>query len=104
MPAHHHPKSRSFGFQIQLVQIVKNVDRDSAYFEHIRGENFASPSIAIHVAANRCDRSDLGQLIQNGRITDVPSMNDVVGSAKNGESLRAKQAVGIRDNADDHRL
>ena len=94
-------KSRSLRLQIQFVQVVQNVDRHAADFKHIGGRNFPRPSGAIHVAANRGDGRNLGQLFQDGGIADVPGMNDVVGTAQRGESLRAKQAVSIRDNADE---
>ena len=104
MPVNHNRKSRRLRFQIKLVQIVQHVDRDAADFEHIRGRNLARPGLAIHVAANRGDRRNLCQLFQNGRIADVAGMNDVVGAAQSGKSLRTKQAVGIGNDADDEHL
>ena len=101
MPAHHHLKSRSFRFEIQLVQIVKNVDRDAACFEHIRDGNLAGPGVAINIATNRGNRRNLSQLLQNGWVTDVTRMNDVVRTAKSSQGFRAKQAVSIGNDADD---
>ena len=104
VPAHNHLKSCRFRLQIQLVQIVKNVDRDAGDFEHIRGWNLPRPGVAIDIATNRCNGSNLSQRLQNGGIADVAGMNDVVRAAQRGESLGTKQAVSIGDDADDLRV
>ena len=101
VPAHYNLKSCRFRFQIQFVQIVQNVDRDAADFEHIGGGNLLRPGVAIHVAANRGNWRNLSQPFQDGRIADVAGMNDVVRAAQRGQSLRTKQSVSIGDDADD---
>ena len=101
VPADDNCKSRRFRLQIQFVQIVKHIDRDAADFEHIRGGDLPGPGFAIHISADRGNWRNLSQLFQDGGIADVAGMNDVVGAAQSGESLRTKQAVGIGDDADD---
>ena len=92
MPADNHAKSRSFGLQIQFVQVVENIDRDPADFEHIRGGIFlaqASRSTFPRIAVTGAISASLFRI---ARIADVASMNDVVGTAQRGKGLRAKQA------------
>ena len=95
-------KSRLFGLQIQFVQVVEHIDRNSADFKHIRRRDLLGPRFPIHIAADRCYGRNLRQRFQDQRIADVASMNDVIRTTQSGKGLRAKQSVRIGDDADDH--
>jgi hypothetical protein len=71
-------------------------------FQDIRRGNFLRPGFTIHIAADRGDGRDFGQLIENLGITDVPGVDDAVGTFQRGQGFGAKQSVSVRDNADFH--
>ena len=95
-------KSRSIRLQIQFSQVMQYVDGDAANFKYVGRGNFPRPDFAIHVAAYGSHRRNRSQIFQDVRIADVASMNDVVGSAQGGKSLRTKQTVRVGDDADKH--
>jgi hypothetical protein len=80
---------------------VQDVDGDPLNLKHVGCRNLLCPGFAIYVAANCGERRDLTELLQDVRITDVPGVSDVVGATQSGEGLRAKQAVGVGDDADE---
>jgi hypothetical protein len=88
--ADNHIKSRSFGLQIQFIQVVKHVNRNSGDFKHIRGRDLLSPRFPVHIAADRGYGRNLSQRFEDHRIADVAGMNDVVGAVQSGKGLGAK--------------
>ena len=63
------------------------------------GDRF-SPLASIIVAPDDGQWRDLAQLIQNGRLANVASMDDVIGTTKVLDCLGTKHVVGVRDHAD----
>lgn len=74
-------KSRSLGFQIKLGEVMQDVDGNSGKLDDLSFRKLACPRILIDVAANRGQRSDAPQVFEDLRISDVASMDDVLGAA-----------------------
>jgi hypothetical protein len=62
----------------------------------------AARAFSVHVAANRGDRGDLGQLFEDGGFADIAEVENALHAGQCGRDLRAEQAVGIADDADSH--
>jgi hypothetical protein len=58
-------------------------------------------SSIVDVAGYRFDWSDLGQLPKNVRAADIAGMDDEVYACQRRAQLQAKQAMRVRDQADD---
>src|SRR5207253_7925784 len=63
MPWDDESKACRFGIQINCLQIVQNVNRESAYLEQIACWQFSCPGSAVHVPANHSKRRDCSELL-----------------------------------------
>jgi len=64
----------------------------------------SGPVAAVGVATHYEDRSDGFELIEDGEVADVTGVNDGVGALEGSEGFRAKQTVGVRDDAEKKRI
>lgn len=97
-------ESSSLRFQIERSQIVQNVDRNPTDFHHFGLGQTPRPGRLVDVPANRRERCDRRQLLENLRRAHIASMNDAVAPAQRLNRLRPKQSMRVGDNADDDAL
>lgn len=79
---------------------MQHVNGNAADFEYFCFGKFARPVLFVDVAANGCNRGDVGESIENLRRSDVPGMNDVLRATQRFKGFGPKPAVGIGDDAD----
>src|SRR5262249_53584919 len=74
-----HPTQTS-GIRIELHfrEVVKTLDVWAADLDHVVWRKSAAPPASIVVAANRTDRRNLSEALQNGRVADIATMNNEV--------------------------
>ncbi len=101
MAGDHRVESGCVGFQIELRQIVQHVDGNAAALDDVGRWQLAGPCGRIDIAADGGYGRDRRELLENLRRANVSRVNDVLRTAQRGESFRAKQAVGVGDDADD---
>ena len=59
--------------------------------------------MGVDVAADGGGGGDAGELGEDGGIAYVAGVEDVRDTGEGGEELRAEEAVGVGDDADEHR-
>lgn len=74
--------------EIELLHVVEHVDALAAKLHHLYGRQIAAWSMFIDVASNRCDRRDVTQFSQNGRIANIAGVQYMVRSLQFSQSLR----------------
>ena len=87
--------------QIELREIVQHVDGNATYLDDFGHRQLAGPCGLIDIATDGGYRRDGCEFVKNLWRTNVSRVNDMLRTAQRGESFRAKQAVGIGDDADD---
>lgn len=65
-----------FGAEVELAEVVKDVDQDVFDADDFGGWQGSSPRFGVHIAADGYDRSDGFELIEDGGIPDVASVDD----------------------------
>lgn len=100
--ANHDVESRSFRFQIELGQVVQHVDGRAAEFDDFGLRKLARPPTFIDVASDRGERRQRRQLLNDLGIANIACVDDVFRPTQNSDSFRTKQAVCIRDDADEY--
>ena len=95
----HNPESGRRGFEIKLRKVVQHVNADAAEFDCLGLWNSFCPCFAVDIAADRGQRGNRCEFIENMRISDIPGVNDVLGTAQGLHSLGTKKAVRVGDDA-----
>ena len=98
----HCGESRSRRVEIERVQIVQHVKVPSR-----KGCDFGllqprARAMRVDIASDRSHRSDLCQFAKYLRIAYVAEMQDMIRASQQRQHFRPKQAVRIRNHADDH--
>jgi hypothetical protein len=93
-------EARGGRIEIELCEVVKNVNRVAADLDNVECRKAAGPRILVVVAADRADRSEGSERVEDGGIADVATMNDHVRVAQRIECRGPNQTMGIRDKAD----
>jgi hypothetical protein len=88
-------------FQIERGEIVEYIDRGATEFDNFGLCQPSRPRCLVNVAADRGNGRNLGQLLQDFRITDVAGVDDLLRPAESCERFRTKQSVRVGDDADD---
>jgi hypothetical protein len=65
-----------FGAEVELAEVVKDVDQDLFDADDFGGGQGFSPRFGVHIAADGHDRSDGFELIEDGGIPDVASVDN----------------------------
>ena len=97
-------EAAGFRVEVELFKVVQNVDRDILKFDDCSERKGRGPGLGVHVAANGEDGCDGFELVEDGRVAHVASVNDGLGAFERGEGLRAEEAMGIGDDAEEERL
>jgi hypothetical protein len=96
----HGIEARGFRLEVELRQIVQDVNRNAAQFEHFRRGQLASQSAGIDIAANRRDRRNGSKFFKDFRIAHVAGVNDAVRIFEDRNSFGPQQSMRVRDDAD----
>jgi len=78
------------GVEVQRIQVMKHVDVAIRDEHNVGLGQFAAWALAVHVAANRGDRSDVGELFQNRDFADVAEVENAVYSGQRGGNFGAE--------------
>src|ERR1039458_4738344 len=90
------------GVQVERVEVVEHVDVAAAEEENLRLRKLAARAVAVHIAADGGDRSDLAQILENGRLAHVAQVQNALDAGEGGGDFGAEEAVRIADDADLH--
>jgi hypothetical protein len=91
----------SFGVEVELFKIVKDVDRDILELDYSGKRNGRCPGFGVHVAANGEDGCDGFELAQDLGVADVTCVNDGLGVFECREGFRAEESVSVGDDAEE---
>jgi len=101
VPGYHNFEASRFGLQIELRQVVQNIDKNAREFDQFSLGQSARPRRIVDVPADGCDRCNCREFVEDFGRAYVSSVNDVLGSTERVDRLRTKQAMRIRNDADD---
>jgi hypothetical protein len=90
----------SYRIDLQGVQVMQNVEQTSRELHELGFGKTGGPCARVHVPPDRRDRGNPLQRGNDPGIADVAAVNDVIDMSQHAKSLRPKQAVRIRDDAD----
>ncbi len=99
---HDNAETSRLGPQIQFVQIVQQVDRDTIDLDHLSLRQFPRPFLLVHISAHGSYGSDFMQLLQDFRIANIPGMQGDIRSPQRFDGFGPQQSVCVGDHADDH--
>ncbi len=94
--------SKSCGgwIEVQLFQIVEHVKREPASFNHFGLRKRVATGTAVDVSPNSLDGRNATELVEDIGRAYVTCMQDEIGAAQSFDCFRAKQAVRVRDYAE----
>lgn len=73
-------KACGFGFDVELLEDVEDVNGHTLQCENLRQRNLSCPGFTIDVPAHCCYGSDVRQRFENSCVANVTGMDDVRGS------------------------
>lgn len=76
-------ETRSPGIQVESIDIVKNINRRRTSFYDGSFRQRSRPILLVHVSADRDNRRECPQGIENLRFAHVSSVNDKVRTSQN---------------------
>ena len=95
MPADNNLEPRSFGHEVDLSEIVKDIHSHLVNLEGFRLGEIAGPRLPINVASHGLDRRQCPQGIEDRGFADVPGVNDQLRVPERLDRLRPQEPVGI---------
>ena len=95
--------SAQYWVQTQFLNIMKHVDRVSAESHHLGVRIFLRPLAGVDVPSDRTDRRNPAQPGYYVWLTNITAVDDMRNAREPLLSLRAQEAVGIRNDSNtDH--
>ena len=101
VPGYHYLEASRFGLQIEPRQVVQNIDKNAREFDQFSFGQSACPRPLVDVPADGCDWRNCREFVEDFGSADVSSVNDVLGSTELIDRFGTKQAMRIRNDADD---
>jgi hypothetical protein len=101
VPGYHNFEASRFGFQIKLRQVVQNINKNVREFDQFSLGQSARPRPSVDVPADCCDRRNCRQFVEDFGSAYVSSVNNVLGTTERVDRFGTKQAMRIRNDADD---
>ena len=101
VPGYYNFETSCFGLQIELGQIMQDVDRNTRELDRFSLGQPARPRPFVDVPADGCDRRNCREFVEDFRSAYVSSVDDVLGSTECVDRFGTKQAMRIRNDADD---
>lgn len=102
MTAHHDGDVGGNWVEVEILEGVDEVEETSIEFDGLGGRKPSTGSMGVDVPADGSNGRESTQGFEDGRITDVAGVQDVVGAGKGNESFGSQQAVSVGENADAH--
>ena len=100
VPGDDRGKSRRFGIEIEVGEIVKHENLQATDLDDLGQRQRACPRAGVDVASHGERRRDISEPSEDLRIADVAGVDDELRSVKRGHGLGPKQAVCVGDDAD----
>lgn len=69
-------KAGSVRIKVNIFAIVQHINFASRQFDVLSFRKRSAPRLGVHVAANRVDRRNAPQLIENSTVPNVAGVND----------------------------
>lgn len=101
MARDHDLDSGCLWFQIELREIVQHEDGNAGDLDEFGFGQFAGPRRLVDIAADGGNGRDGRELIEDFGSANVSGVNDALRSAQRLQCLRPKQAVSVRDDANE---
>jgi hypothetical protein len=97
------------GIEMESFEIVQHVEVEARVRRIFDEDDFSfrelgAGAVLVDVAADGGDRSDFGELVEDGDFADVTDMEDAVDAAKCGSDFGSEKAVGVADDAEEHEV
>lgn len=92
------------GIKVQARAVMQHVQIVPLEEDYVRFGQFAAGAGTIDVAANRMDRGDAGEVLQDFAAAHISHVKDVVAACKCGAGFGTEQSVCITQEAEPHRL
>jgi hypothetical protein len=86
------------GIEIQLGEVVDDVDEHVADTQDLGLADGGRPAAPVVIPAHGGERGDRGEVFQDGRVADVPRVDEDVAAAQERGGLGAEEPVGIGDD------
>ncbi len=87
---------------IQILADMKHVDQFSIEINGLSCRQFTAGALMVHVAANRRERCDVPQSIENGVVADVTGMQDAGATGECVDGFWTQQPMSVGDDANPH--
>ncbi len=100
--ADHGGDAGGFRFEVEITDGVDEVKELPGQIDGFGGRELGAGPGGVDVAANGGDGADLAESVEDAGVADIARVEDVFSLRKRGEGLGAKEAVGVRDDADQH--
>src|SRR5215469_5952413 len=100
MAVHNEAEARCFRVQVELIENMQHVNRNTFGFKGLGVADFASPRGSVDIATHGSDRGDLSQFFQDFWTADVSRMQDMRRPTQSLERLGPQQSVSIGNNAE----
>lgn len=88
-------QSRLDGIDVQLLQVVQHMYGNTACIQRQLRRNRPRPGVAVVVASDGVDGSDLPKGGQNLLATDIPGVDDSLHTLQSLDRLGAQETVGV---------
>ena len=85
------------------VEGVDEVEEVAAELDSFGGGELGAGAVGVDVAADGGDGGDLAEGVEDVGVADVAGVEDVVDAAERGEGFGAEEAVGVGEDADEHK-
>ena len=93
----HDAEARRRRIEIELCYVVENIDEGIVNREHLRLSDSLGPPTFVIVATHNRDRSQPFEALDDFRVSHIACVNNEIAAAKNGDSLRSQETVGVRN-------
>jgi hypothetical protein len=86
------------GLDVEVGKVVEHVDEAAAELEGFGGGEVGAGAVAVDVAANGGDGSNVAEGFEDVGVADVAGVEDVVDAREEREKLWAEEAVGVGED------
>lgn len=95
------------GVEVKRLEVVEHVDVEAGVGrvfdeDDVGFGEFCAGAADVDIAADGGDGCDFGEFGEDGDFADVAKVEDAVDAAEGGCDLRAEEAVGVGDDAEEH--
>ncbi len=88
---------------LEVLQGVNEVEEVSVELDGLSFGKCGAGPVGVDIAADGGKRSDCAKGLENSGIPDIAGMQDVVGLGQRCQCFGTKQAVRVREDADQHK-